>query len=48
MYGYSRGHAIRGEEVVGVLEQLRSFDYRLTKSISIDKGPEFISKAPDH
>lgn len=41
------GQAIRGEEVVSVLEQLRVMENRQPKSIRIDNGPEFISKILD-
>jgi len=41
------GQAIRGEEGVSVLEQLRVMENRQPKSIRIDNGPEFISKILD-
>ncbi|ASQ46422.1 Integrase core domain protein [Legionella clemsonensis] len=41
---HSCGQAIRGEEVVGVLEGLRVLENKKPKSIRIDNGPEYISK----
>jgi len=41
------GQAIRGEEVVGVLEGLKLLEDRRLKCIRIDNGPEFISKVLD-